>query len=530
MIIQLRILLAFIIILLLSACNQTPKELKQAEQLMETRPDSALSVLQKINPINLKSPSHRSLYGLLYFEALDKENKPLEPDSLIDFSINHYLAQNEELNLAKSYFYKAIIYKKRQRFDVATGFYLKSRDLLISKDNYFLLGRIYSELGEICMFQKNYTESLKSILLSVDYFNKAGNKLEASYGIAVVGKIYRFRKDFKRAQKIFQKTLLLNSDSLLHGFLFQEIGINFFWIKKYDSAQYYLRESLKFPARGANFSIRCFYFADSWFNVAQYDSAFFYAQKSLKYPINSFCMRDCYRILANSEYQRKNFKAMNFYILKYQECVDSVRKIEAQSKVAMLEDLHNKSQETAETKRSMIWTTSVLVLVLLFSGGVVYFLFQRNSLKKNQLEDCKKELTQKQEFVTQNLSKKIADARESQAKKRMKAPPEERELLDKELYEKCLHLSNWEVFSCEMNHAFNQIVDVLQTDYTSITQKEIIWCCLHLLDVPNADRILLLNGTPDSVYKLKQRLAQKMNLKSTKELDSELKRISNVPV
>ena len=117
-----------------------------------------------------------------------------------------------------------------------------------------------------------------------------------------------------------------------------------------------------------------------------------------------------------------------------------------------------------------------------------------------------------------------------QTEARRSASPEERAELDKELYEKCLHLSNWDTFSCEMNHAFNQIVDVLQSDYSGITQKEITWCCLHLLDITNADRILLLNATTDSIYKLKQRLAQKMNLKSTKELDKELKRISNLQI
>ncbi len=519
MITRLKILLPFFILLLLSACNQMPNELKQAERLMETRPDSALCILQKINLIDLKSPSHRALYGLLYFEALDKEDKLLGPDSLIDFSINHYFAQNEKLNLAKSYFYKARMYKKRQRFDFSAAQYLNALDLLKCTNNYNLLGQIYSDIGDICFIQKDLRGSLNKNWLAVSCFNKAGNKLEADYRIVSIGKIYRFRKDYKRAQNVFNGIISRNSDSLLLGFAFQEQGIKYYWTKQNDSAQYYLRKSLQFPYGGTNYAVRCFYLADLLYSTTQYDSAFSYAQLALRYPITFFNQRDCYRILANSEYNRKNFKAMNFYVSKYEECVDSVRKIEAQSKVAVLEDLHNKNQKTAETKRNMVWIASVLVLVLLFSVGVVYLLFKRNSLKKKQLQDYRKELIQKQEFVTQSLSKKIADTRESQAKVRKNASAEERERFDKELYGKCLHLGNWEAFSCEMNHAFNQIVDVLQTDYTGITQKEIIWCCLHLLDVPNADRILLLNATTDSVYKLKQRLAQKMNLKSTKELD-----------
>jgi ethanolamine ammonia-lyase large subunit len=60
----------------------------------------------------------------------------------------------------------------------------------------------------------------------------------------------------------------------------------------------------------------------------------------------------------------------------------------------------------------------------------------------------------------------------------------------------------------------------LQLEYPTITQKEITWSCLHLLNIPNADRMMLLNTTAEGLYKLKQRLAKKLNLKNTKELDS----------
>ncbi|MBP7613114.1 MAG: hypothetical protein KA753_08150, partial [Paludibacter sp.] len=74
-----------------------------------------------------------------------------------------------------------------------------------------------------------------------------------------------------------------------------------------------------------------------------------------------------------------------------------------------------------------------------------------------------------------------------------------------------------------MNHAFNNIVDKLQTEHPALSRKEISWCCLHLLDVSNADRVLLLETTTEGLYKLKQRIAQKLNLVSTKELDTYLR-------
>jgi len=79
-----------------------------------------------------------------------------------------------------------------------------------------------------------------------------------------------------------------------------------------------------------------------------------------------------------------------------------------------------------------------------------------------------------------------------------------------------------------MNHAFNQIIDKLESNYPEVTKREIIWCCLQLLEIPNNDRMILLDTTSDSLYKLKQRLAQKMNLQSTKELDNVLKKLATI--
>src|SRR5665647_2009335 len=91
----------------LAGCSVVPNKLKTAEEIMEAHPDSALHILQQIQPENLKNESNRALYGLLLYQALDKNDKKLQPDSLIDFSIRYYLDQNDNIHLAKSYFLKA---------------------------------------------------------------------------------------------------------------------------------------------------------------------------------------------------------------------------------------------------------------------------------------------------------------------------------------------------------------------------------------------------------------------------------------
>jgi hypothetical protein len=67
--------------------------------------------------------------------------------------------------------------------------------------------------------------------------------------------MHYFLKDSKAAQWYYRKVLLQTNDSMLCGATYQEMGINFYWNKQFDSAQYYLRKSLRYPSKGTNYSI-----------------------------------------------------------------------------------------------------------------------------------------------------------------------------------------------------------------------------------------------------------------------------------
>jgi tetratricopeptide (TPR) repeat protein len=518
-------LLLFFSLIFFVGCSFTPNELKTAEQVMDSKPDSALHVLERIKFHDLRLNSDRALYGVLLFQALDKKDKPLPPDSLIDFSINYYLNQNDKAHLASCYYYKGRISLVNQRYDNAINSYLKALDCVENKRNCFLLGKIYADIGDVCSVQHNYKEALKKYMFVLDCFNNERNTKDKAYALLRIGRTYRLLNNYNKAREFYSQVPRLSKDSILYGVLFQEMGINYYQNKQFDSAQFYLKQSLHFPFKTSNYSIRCYFLADLFFEKAKYDSANLYALIALKYPANFFTQRECYRILVNVEYLRKDIKQMGKYMGKYQNYSDSIRKVESQTKSTVLENLHNTSIEAKGTKRNMNFVISILAIVLILSSFIVYFLYRRNKLKRTRLELFKQQLSEKQEFVSLNLSKKIEETKASQLDMRKNALPQEKIRLNKEMYNSILHLDDWPKFKQEMNHTFNQIVDRLELDYSGISKREIIWCCLQLLDIPNADKMLLLDITTNSLYKLKQRLAQKMSLESTKDLDSFLREL-----
>jgi len=516
------IFLSFICFLLIG-CSIVPDQLKTAERIVDVYPDSTLFILQNLKPEIYKSPSNRALYGLLLYHALERTDRNIQPDSIIDYSINYFQNHHDNMHLAGCYYYKGHMFKHALRNDEAANLYMKALNCLQNKNEYLLLGKIYSDIGDINSIQSEYKESLKKYQNSLHYFNLVGNKIEAKFILLSIGKIYRFLKENKTAQSYYQKALFNTKDPMLYGAVYQEIGLNYYASKQFDSAQNYLRKSLQYPFRGNSYAIRSITLSDLLFDLDQIDSSFKYASIALKYPATIYNQRDCYRILTNIEFTRKDLKQMGIYLSHYQDCNDSIRIITSQTKIAVLEKLHNTTQDAKSSRDKMIIIVSVLLLVLILSGFLVVYLYKRNKLKRVQIRAYQQRLNNKQEFVNQRLTRKIEEIRISQTEVRKNASVEERERLDKEVYNIALHLDNWDDFNREMNHAFNNIIITLNTEYNSVTRKEIIWCCLHLLDIPLAERMILLDATSDSLYKLKQRLAHKLNLKTTKELSSFLK-------
>jgi len=267
-----------------------------------------------------------------------------------------------------------------------------------------------------------------------------------------------------------------------------------------------------------------------FFDINQYDSAFQYATLALKYPSTFYNQRDCFRILANTEYSLKDFKQMAVYLAKYQDCTDSVRKIETQTKTTVLEDLHQTNGAFSKSRHFLIVLGCIIPLIILLSLLIVYRLRKRGLGKEKQLEEVEVQLVkvgvqlnEKKNLFIESLIHQIHETRMSQSAAYKKATTLQRDQMDKELYYNCLHLNDWDTFRRLMNKTFNNIITTLESNYSDLTHKELIWCCLFLLEISNQDMALVLESRPGSLYKLKSRLTQKMNLKSTKELDFLLK-------
>ena len=519
-----------LICLSLIGCSLMPDELKTAEKLIEVAPDSALHILKRLSPEKYKSASNQALYGLLMIRTLDKKYLPLKPDSLLDFSITYYVKHPSGDRLATCYLYKARAYKYDFKYEKAMNLYLNALDEAQKNKNNILLGRIYFDLGDIYIIQQDYTSARQKYKISYTYFKRAKFQELAFYSLLNIGITYYVAKDYRNAELYYRNMIPLAKDSLQEGALFQEMGLNYYEFKKPDSSLLYFRKITHYPYIANNRAIQYYYLSQLFFDLNQNDSALYYAENSFNFNPDIRTQRQCYRMMTNCEFIYKHLDKVTLYMNKYVVLGDSIRKIDAQTKGSYIETMHFTTQEVAKTKNTLLYLFTFLLFVIVASV-FIYSLKQR----RNKIEKLKNEENHIQQKVSihkdvlkklrETLLQKIAERKAEQTVERKNATPHERELLIKNMYNELLHLNDLDLFYREMDTVLNNLVTKLKTRYKGLTSKELIWCCLYMLNIPNQDILILLDYKVDSLSKMKTRLTRKTKLQTASEINKLLTNI-----
>ena len=530
-------LFTYILVLLLLSlvgCSDTPGNLQRTELLMESAPDSSLHILQQISPSNYMTESNRALYGLLMFQARDKNFLPLTPDTLINFSIDYYDRKGQKSRLANSYLYKARMYKYSFHYEDATLLLMKAIDNADKTMDNALLGRAYSDLGDICFAQHEYINARVEYKLAHDYFIRSNFQTHALEALLAEGRTYFAVQRYDSASLYYMQALSQSNDSLSTGSCMQEIGQNYYALKQYDSALHFLQPLIKYPYIENNRAIRYYVLADVYFDLGKLDSANLYANATFKYNPDINTRHGCYRILGNTAFLRKETAQFSHYMNMYTACSDSIKKIESQTKVSVLEKMNqdNKKISTAIKYSNIL---AILLLIVLLSGIAIFYYFNKkdkgNKQKhKAQIQQVQSFLEKKQNTLVEELKQKIEKAKAKQANIRKIATQSERDALVIELYQSTLHLNDWKEFTRLMNYTFNGVVITLENSSHDIKRTDIIWCCFQLLDISHAERLILLHVSSANLYKIKQRLALKLHLNGAKMIDEYLKQFKDIRI
>ena len=506
----------FLFTILISSCTNPTSDLQKAELLIENKPDSALYILRHLSPTKYNSDENKALFGLLMTEALDRLKLPLLPDSVIDFSINYYQKHPDPVRLANCYLYKGRKYKYAFQYHKASSLYVEGLELIENRKEYMLSARLNFDMADINSYQKDYGKARQKYNEAYNLYLKAKSEYFANTTLLSIGISYSNEKEYKKAQKYFYRVYFHTNDSLTKGLALQNLGINYYALKQYDSAQYYLRKSLSFPYIQTNMAIRNYYLADLYFDLNKLDSADYYAKKSFNYNPDIITRRECYRILVNTYNEKGDIPGLKKSMVAYQNCIDSLRKIETQPKGSYIENLHHTKVESKQN-RLKLWVVICILFIFIILACMLFRRLRRHSkktIKQTEEKHNRHKAEIRKESVLKKrkaLNDKIEKIKTEQIQEKKPVSIAEREFQARKIYEKLLHLNDTEFFFQEMNTLFNNLVTKLRARYQGLNNKELLWCCLYLLDVPTHDMLILLEyKTDNSLKRMKNRLSNKV--------------------
>lgn len=182
---------ALFTLLLLTGCAIDPATatLDRAETLMEEHPDSALAMLDTLQPPT--SAEENARYALLYSQALDKNYIDIADDSLILIAVNHYEKSGDIYRLMLSHYYHARVLYNKESFPRSLLVHHKSLRYAEQLGDYFWCGRNADQIFGIYEMFYHCSDALNYAKLAFDYFNKSEKQtIFNSYAVLGLARAY----------------------------------------------------------------------------------------------------------------------------------------------------------------------------------------------------------------------------------------------------------------------------------------------------------------------------------------------------
>jgi len=382
-------------------CTNYSKELNQAEQLMDTAPDSAFHVLKHINQNRLFTPSYRALYALLMSQALDKQDIKVESDSLIHIATDYY-SESEPQHAAYAWFYTARVANNKGDVNWQADALLKAQEYADKTENDKLKALVYADKGQMYKTQGKTDSAINYFKRSYQSFKKINDSYNSIIGLLNLGTEYLRLSSFNSVIincLLAEKMATSLNDTLLISAIYRNLGSVYLKQKNYHQALYYYN---KVPVTTAEIynSNRWFLQANVYVRTGNTDSA--------RYCLNQVKelheMAPDYYVLWQQIYEKEGkLNLALLYASKAIDAIDSLYKTKLDVSFAGLETKYKyqglqiaKQQLTIKNKQYGI---VILIILLILSTFVVLVLFWQIRVKKQQLESQKQLLMQEHALV-----------------------------------------------------------------------------------------------------------------------------------
>lgn len=531
--------------------------LVRADSLMDSRPDSALNLLESISAGSLRTKADRAYHALLLTQARDKNYMVQTDDSLICSAITYYNQTGNTDLQARSYYYCGCVYRDMQKIDEAVANFLTANTLAKEVKNTRLRSLICNNIGYLYYAQdlneqadSIYREAEQIAIQLKDSLLQAETLLQRGMIQMEKGKPF-----YPRAEKLLLQTYrmakLLDNKNLNRTIL-SALSTLYCRMKNGKKAVEFAKQNLAMQ-EDTIFCYNAFYIlGNAYYKNLQYDSAAFYLYKAL--PDRSYAIKaGVYKLLSAMAKASGDFEtSLNLEQTAsiYMDSLRNNRNTQAYSMIdaeknALITHQQKRHDSVISKYNRFLLSVVVIALSVLFvlkrnRRRTVRLQEEKNRLKKIQaamqqqnaeLEEEQRHKENRIKYLERELEQLHYDAaQKKQLRNELEALNHERELLltsthkysdvetkMRQIIQDCkdhdsseLHMEkeDWLQLIAETDRRWNQITLRLYADY-QLQQEEINLCCLYLTDLPVSYFGCLLGCKRDTVHKKANRIVEK---------------------
>ena len=387
------IYILFFLTLGFTACGRHtvyPSAMQQAEALMNTRPDSALTLLEAMADTFAMLPEETRMYHqLLTIQAKDKLYITHTSDSLINRIVAFYEAYGNSDRLMMAYFYQGSTYRDMNDAPRALKAFQQAVDLNVP--NLDLLAKIYNQMGTLFMYQGLHDEVIRVNRKAIKAYLALGKRNKISYFQRDIARMYDMKNIPDSALFYYKeacRTALSDNDSIRHDGIVSEMGGLLYKRGNLSEAKRILKQmelSGHIRNKAHIYSILGHLYDD----LQSWDSSYLYKTKVLEHG-SMDKVYSSYVGLSLLEQKKGNPEKAIRYLRLALKLNDSIQRTTQTEAIAKINALYNYQHTEAENARLALekekqknWIFVMMILsisILSISGGIIF----RQKQKKEQ--------------------------------------------------------------------------------------------------------------------------------------------------
>lgn len=205
-----RVTIVLLVVFTLFGCHDTSSvsvTFDSVQCLMDENPDSALRLMQEINPSELKTKGQHARYALLYSQALDKNHIDVDSDSLIRVAVEYYKERDDVRCKFLSYYYHGRVYANARDLVKAMLAYMEAETLVDELDDDYYAGLLYTQMGLIFSDYYDFPKALDCHQRATEFYDRAGKPLHKYYSMISQGTTYWNSNKHEEGYKILCNVL-----------------------------------------------------------------------------------------------------------------------------------------------------------------------------------------------------------------------------------------------------------------------------------------------------------------------------------